>query len=572
MRASKITKIFTPKEVSKEVSQETLLSAFSKIKEISYKHNIISLERFFRSFEDIAASPLSHLDIAILGQFKAGKSSFINSLLGERLLPVGVVPVTNIITRLQYSEKAHAVVHFSESQAIIELAELDAFVSELKNPSNQKKVVAVDVFTPLLKEFPNLRFVDTPGIGSVFASHQETTKQWMPEVGVAIFAISVERPLSESDVEAIKELKELTPRIVIVFTKADILVDEQERQSILAFAEATLKQKLRESYPIYFYSARWEEAIWRQQIKENVLFNVAQNAPTEKEALLVHKLASLIKRCLSYLSVALAAAGLSRTQREALQEQILSERLDVEGIKYGLSLLTRQIQKQTRPLIAGVLEERLSATSAQVRNNMLAAFPHWQGNLWQLTRKYEEWLTEEMSEQMLRVSEEEHAKFFGTLKMAHNEISRLVDSFHALLEESVRSVLGVEFVTIEWKLAINEPPQPDIKIERIFDYHLDLLWFLIPMSIFRPLFERHFLASVHNITRVNLSRLAFHWEMALNDAISQMKVKAIEHITKEKETIVTLLSHLSDNTDEIVADMECLKSIAEKLQGNPTRY
>ncbi|MDM7917787.1 MAG: dynamin family protein [Methanosarcina sp.] len=46
-----------------------------------------------------------YLDYAVLGQFKVGKSSFLNSFIGQPLLPVGNIPVTSVITRLRFGTK-----------------------------------------------------------------------------------------------------------------------------------------------------------------------------------------------------------------------------------------------------------------------------------------------------------------------------------------------------------------------------------------------------------------------------------------------------------------------------------
>ncbi|HNS56389.1 MAG TPA: dynamin family protein [Smithellaceae bacterium] len=79
------------------------------------------------------------IDVAVLGQFKAGKSSFLNSLLGQNVLPVGAIPVTTAITRLQYGERERAVVqHFNGKKTEIPLADIVEFTSEAGNPGNEK--------------------------------------------------------------------------------------------------------------------------------------------------------------------------------------------------------------------------------------------------------------------------------------------------------------------------------------------------------------------------------------------------------------------------------------------------
>ena len=86
---------------------------------------------------------------------------------------------------------------------MISLEELGAYISEAENPSNSKDVDVVDIELPALEEYPGLRLVDTPGMGSIYRYHKDVAENWLPEVGAAILAISSDRPLSEHDLQLI---------------------------------------------------------------------------------------------------------------------------------------------------------------------------------------------------------------------------------------------------------------------------------------------------------------------------------------------------------------------------------
>ncbi|PIX26526.1 MAG: dynamin, partial [Deltaproteobacteria bacterium CG_4_8_14_3_um_filter_45_9] len=102
----------------------------------------------------------------ILGQFKSGKSSFLNSLIGKPILPVGVIPVTTTITRIQYGKRERVIVrHFDGQQTDVDIGAIEEFISEAKNPANQKNVEVVDLELPSLEKYAGLRLVDTPGLG-----------------------------------------------------------------------------------------------------------------------------------------------------------------------------------------------------------------------------------------------------------------------------------------------------------------------------------------------------------------------------------------------------------------------
>ena len=79
--------------------------------EIAERYQISSLEPLVGSCR--ATAERHELSIAIIGRFKAGKSSFLNHFLGRNLLPVGVVPVTTVVTEIVYGPREEASVRLS---------------------------------------------------------------------------------------------------------------------------------------------------------------------------------------------------------------------------------------------------------------------------------------------------------------------------------------------------------------------------------------------------------------------------------------------------------------------------
>lgn len=81
------------------------------------------------------------LIISVIGQFKTGKSSLINALLGEDFLPVGIIPLTTVVTEIRRAENFQAVVSFANgSEQEIRRDDLLDYISEQKNPDNEKQV------------------------------------------------------------------------------------------------------------------------------------------------------------------------------------------------------------------------------------------------------------------------------------------------------------------------------------------------------------------------------------------------------------------------------------------------
>jgi GTP-binding protein EngB required for normal cell division len=544
---------------------ETYEPLLDRLQGICDQFHILSLNRQIEVCKSLLRQDRL-IDVAILGQFKAGKSSFLNSLIGKPLLPVGVIPVTTTITRLQYGKKERAIVrHFDGQQTEVDVGAIEEFTSEAKNPANQKNVEMVDVELPSLEKYPGLRLVDTPGLGSIFKYHIETSENWLPEVGTAFLAISSDRPLSENDLQLIRDLRKHTPKIVLLLTKADLLSQDQQKE-VVHFFRASLRRELHEEFPIFLYSTRQETERWKQRLENEILRPLSSNREDESKKILQYKVQSLGKGCLGYLEIALKTSLQADLDREELRKQILNEKVNYDLIREEMTLIARENAQQTRELIKNYLEKfhepRLKGKLLEILRKEM---PSWKGNVEKLTQRYKDWLQENLTEELDHISKTEYKHFLGTLKKAHASLSRSLEAFRSLLNQNLEKVLGLKLAEADWKIEVAEPHQPDIKIGRTFDFHFGLIWFLIPMFIFRPLFERHYLKEIPNEVFVNLSRLAAQWEDRVNKAIEGMKKQALKYVQDELATIESLLSKHQGQTEEIRRTIEELKEQLERV-------
>jgi len=424
-------------------------------------------------------------------------------------------------------------------------------------------VELVDIELPSLEKYAGLRLVDTPGLGSIFRSHIETSENWLPEVGAALLAISSDRPLGEDDLQLIRDLRKHTPKIILLLTKTDLLSYEQQEE-IVHFFRAALQRELREEFPIFPYSIRSETERWRERVESEIFRPLSVNRQDEFNKILRHKVQSLARSCLSYLEIALKTSLQVDLDREQLRKQVLDEKINYESVRQEITLITREYSSETRGIIQNYLEKfDQPQLMRKMATMLLKEMPSWKGNLSKLTSQYENWLKETMAEEISLISKTEHKHFFGTLKKAHAGLSRTLEAFRTLLNGNIEKVLGLRLAEAEWKIEVAEPSQPDIRIGRTFDFHLNLFWFLIPMFIFRSLFERHYLNQVPNIVVVNISRLAAQWEDRINKAIEEMKKQALKYVQSELATIEALLSRSHGQTDEIRRMIEELKEIVE---------
>ena len=499
------------------------------------------------------------IDVAILGQFKAGKSSFINSLIGKDILPIGVIPVTTVITRLRYGPEEKAIItYFDGKTSEIALDNIDEYISELKNQANKKNVEVVDIELPSLEAYNGLRFVDTPGLGSVFRYNTEMSEDWLPKVGCAIVTISSDRPLSENDLNLIRELMDYTPRVVLLLSKADLLSEEQQQQ-VVRFFKDTLKREFNKEFQIVTYSTVKDTRVYKHFL-DQLLLSLSTNRDAEFRGISHYKVRSIARMCISYLDVALKTSMQNDADRQTLRDLILDEKVSYELIEGELNLIARENKNNTRTLIANYLNttQRIPFTK-KLLARLSDEMPTWKGNLWKLTRRYEVWLMEALTDEVNSISKAEYNHFFGSLRKAQSSIVRSVALFRNVLDNNVQKTLDVRLNSPDWVIEVAAPSHPDVAFTKVFDFHFDLLWFLFPMFIFRGLFERHFLKSVPRFADIHISRLAYQWEVRINKTIDDVKNQALDYIRRELSTIDALLSGVSGRTDEIrriMADLQ----------------
>jgi small GTP-binding protein len=186
----------------------------------------------------------NRFNLVMLGAFKRGKSTLINALLGEPLLPTAVIPLTSVVTIIGYGEEVRIEVLFHNGQRQqIPSSELAAYITERGNPQNTKGVQEVDIAYPSEYLKDGVRIIDTPGVGSVYSHNTEVAYNYLPQVDAAIFVITVDPPLSAAEEEFLKDIREYVHKLFFVLNKIDY-VEEVERQEALDFTRQVLQASL----------------------------------------------------------------------------------------------------------------------------------------------------------------------------------------------------------------------------------------------------------------------------------------------------------------------------------------
>lgn len=241
---------------------QTLLDLINLIEQMGSEY-----ELYKTKLEEIAQRySQGKIHLAVLGQFKRGKSSLLNALLGAPLLPTAVIPLTSVPTYIRYSE--HPYVHVSlgsnkagdtiSSKNPAEIQQfLSMYVSEEANPNNSLHVEGVELYydAEILKK--GVVLIDTPGIGSTHRHNTEATLNFLPQCDAALFLMSADPPITEVELEFLKQVSTRVNKIFFILNKIDYLSPD-ELEEVQRFISRVIHDKagIKEEIAIYPVSAK----------------------------------------------------------------------------------------------------------------------------------------------------------------------------------------------------------------------------------------------------------------------------------------------------------------------------
>lgn len=186
--------------------------------------------------------------LVIVGEFNAGKSAFINALLGERYLTEGVTPTTAQVHILHHGPKGEPYV---DPQGILVLQHEADFLKEIS-------------------------IVDTPGTNAVIREHEQISREFVPRSDLILFVTSADRPFSESERTFLDMIRQWGKKVIFVINKFDLLENEKDQHKVLEFVRSNATKLLGTSPELFPISAR---AALRAKLNE------ANDTPTDEQEL-----------------------------------------------------------------------------------------------------------------------------------------------------------------------------------------------------------------------------------------------------------------------------------------------
>ena len=539
-------------------------SALDLAADMAARYEISALSGLLNSAR--ASVEQDEISVAVLGRFKAGKSSFINHFIGRDILPVGVVPVTAVVTEIRYGTRVEARVHHRDGRdSEVPLDQIGGYISEKENPENARQIDWITVELPELRGFRGLKFVDTPGLESALAHNTQTSLDWLPNVGLALVAVSVDPPLSQRDIELLKSLYQYTPKVGVLLTKAD-LVSEPELREVVEYVRAQLAKSLSGTPRVFPYSTKPGFERFRQALEAELAGGTLERFAEERESILLRKMDTLLRECVDYLALSLKAAEKVQSERQALKQQVIGEKEIVDEVKSAVRLVVQHTAAGTRALVSNRLETHQDDLERALLEVFESEFPKWTRSLGTMLSGFEKWLASALRDELTVVSIRERSSFLAPLNKVQKQAFRALQQFRDRLSDRTMRAFGVPLRTTETEINVVEPRTPDIRIGRVFDRNWELLSPILPVWPIKAAVHRHFTSTISYLVYLNLSRLSTQWDESINGALWGVEKEARRRLDELLGTVERLVEGGSnERSPQLRLDLERLEQARKSL-------
>jgi GTP-binding protein EngB required for normal cell division len=295
------------------------LELLTKIERIVTERGLVEFRSTIASITDRLEE--QSLEIAVFGRVSSGKSSLLNAILGDDILPVGVTPITAVPTRLRYQQTPLLTVWYAERSAeTMDVSRLLEFASERENSNNQKHVARMVVHLPSPRLREGVTLVDTPGLGSLATTGAEETLAYLPSCDLGVVLIDAGSTITHEDLETIQALYRAAIPVQVLLSKADLLsLEDTER--MVGYVRQSIADEYRIDLPVHPVSAIAERRKDLDQWFAAEILPLYERCRELKSASVRRKVGALRDTVVAALTMQVRRSrGLSGTEQEKIRE------------------------------------------------------------------------------------------------------------------------------------------------------------------------------------------------------------------------------------------------------------
>jgi ribosome biogenesis GTPase A len=514
----------------------------------------------------------NQLHLAVLGQMKRGKSSFINALLGAEVLPTGVLPVTAVITEIKYAPAPDATILYTTGQReSVDLSTLADYITEAGNPGNRKRVVAVEITYPSPFLESGIVLIDTPGIGSTHTHNTRTTEGYLEHVDAGIVVLSVDPPITEVESHFLRSLMEDIPKLFFILNKTDA-ASAEEVSHISRFLEEELNRLQIESPEIFPLSARQAlrqkqhgsgtSALGGLEIFEQRLRSFLSE---EKRHVLIR---SVTQDVLHIARTLRFAASIGVRAREMSPEELHRKRMALDQVLecaetelHELQVLLRQRSADLVGRVERDLTAQVESSVSAVRQNLRrfqAQHPKETGRAF--GRLLETFLIKEVETvfRNWRVREDDE------MQTQLNALSsRFVAQANGILER-LQQAAGLLFELPIERLSVTCPLRVESHLyyrgESVFS-SLDGFFLLLPRFLLRPIVLRKTSDRLWSLLDRNAGRIRYDYLERLQSSMAQFEKDLLVAVSMVTGSLKSAMLVCNDGTHHQTATLDVLDSV-----------
>lgn len=318
--------------------------------------------------EALAMEMQRPLRVAVVGEFNAGKSTFINALIGADVAPTGILPTTASLHWLSWAPDPFArIVPIDGADRIVAHGALKAALRELQGQG--RRVRQVDICAPI-ERLKRIEVLDTPGFNAPDTDHIEAARRAFHEAHVAVWVMDASQALKDSERLVLEQIRELGTPVLVLVNKCDRLDAAESARVISAVREGLEQARLATIAPAIGFSARLAlagrlgderarmESRW-DQVEDSLAQAVVNRSASLRRGAVLRKSSRLASELLAALSLRRnepstdVASGVDRAKSLSRLESL--DRTALERIAKRLDPVIEQISADLQPLlVAGV--------------------------------------------------------------------------------------------------------------------------------------------------------------------------------------------------------------------------
>lgn len=461
------------------------------------------------------------LTLAVIGQFKRGKSSLINAILGEGILPVGIIPVTSTAVRIMYGERSAEISFLSGEHRIVQFTELPEYISEQKNRDNVRGVSSVTVHlpSPLLKN--GLTLVDTPGVGSIHTHNTHAAYQFVQESDAVIFMLSVDSPLNEIELAFLQEAKEHAAKFYFAVNKIDT-IPASDLDEYLAYCRGILTRIFAmQEAALFPVSAKTHAGI--DELITAVCYDCSHQGDRILETSVRRKALGVLTSASAEIELFAAALSMPARHLDEIMHALKQKLLTLEKMSRHASILIAESGNDLIDTIEEGIETEKNAVTAEMLRLLREIYEeHSEEKTSRLEEMFQYFLQTTVKERLTCLHETEMAKFKSGYDDLVHQYAHGMEGLKTYLASCVLELFGIRYQSDAGSYAVSDRTD--------FCLHLDVTTYsflidtehletLLPKKIAnKRLYQRMSKKIEQSISR-NLTNMVADYRYQLRDSI-----------------------------------------------------